>query len=311
MSVGRSRSGGSRTGIDHVQPVVQVLAERAARDLGLELAVGRRHHPHVDVLLEGPPTGLTFFSCSTRRSLTWSARDSSPISSRNSVPPSASRTRPGFGLDRAGERALGVAEQLALEQVVGDRAAVDRDERPGGAAALVQRPRHQLLAGAGLAADQHGLLGRRHPRDRRAHAAHRRAVADQRGDLAVAGLDRLLAHHHQRVADRHDVAVGQHLVDHARAVDPGAVAALLVDDAHRAGRAGVERRVVPRRLLVAREHQAAGHLAPGQGRAAQRTEAARRHHHGATGVDQVRHRAAHRGRRERLGLVLGGGHAPR
>ena len=56
-----------------------------------------------------------------------------------------------------GERALLVAVQLALEQLLGDRAAVELDERSAGARAVtVEVARHQLLAGAGLAEDQHG-----------------------------------------------------------------------------------------------------------------------------------------------------------
>src|SRR6185295_16294178 len=56
-----------------------------------------------------------------------------------------------------GERAALVAEQLGLEQRLGDRAAVDRDER----AVAPTRPavhgtRDELLAGAALAFDQHG-----------------------------------------------------------------------------------------------------------------------------------------------------------
>ena len=38
---------------------------------------------------------------------------------------------PGLGLLRAGERAALVAEQLRLEQLLGQRGAVQRDERPG------------------------------------------------------------------------------------------------------------------------------------------------------------------------------------
>ena len=50
----------------------------------------------------------------------------------------------------ARERPLAVAEQRALDQRLRQRAAVDGDERPGRARALVvQRPRDQLLAGAG------------------------------------------------------------------------------------------------------------------------------------------------------------------
>ena len=48
---------------------------------------------------------------------------------------------PDPALQRAGERALLVAEQLALDHALRDRAAVDLDERPVAARApLVQRP---------------------------------------------------------------------------------------------------------------------------------------------------------------------------
>ena len=47
-----------------------------------------------------------------------------------------------------------------LEQRFGERRAVDRDERAAGAAAvLVERPRHELLAGPRLAGDQDGGVG--------------------------------------------------------------------------------------------------------------------------------------------------------
>jgi hypothetical protein len=58
-----------------------------------------------------------------------------------------------------------VAEQLALEQLVGQRAAVDGDKRVIAArAVMVDRLGDQLLAGAALAAQQHGACGGRHLR---------------------------------------------------------------------------------------------------------------------------------------------------
>ena len=57
----------------------------------------------------------------------------SPISSRKSVPRPARSAWPGVARDGAGEGALLVAEELALEQVGGDRGAVHRDERLVGA----------------------------------------------------------------------------------------------------------------------------------------------------------------------------------
>ena len=73
------------------------------------------------------------------------------------MPPSACSTLPRRLLDRAGERALLVAEQLALEQLLGNGGAVDRDEIAVRARALrVDGAREQLLAGAALAQHQHG-----------------------------------------------------------------------------------------------------------------------------------------------------------
>src|SRR2546425_1718063 len=85
---------------------------------------------------------------------------------------------------RAGERALLVAEQLRLEQRLGQRGAVDRDERAAAPRrARVDRAGDELLAGAALALDEHrrgaagDLLEERH------HAAERGARADDRALL--------------------------------------------------------------------------------------------------------------------------------
>ena len=60
-----------------------------------------------------------------------------------------------------GEGPLAMAEELALDQVLGQRAAVDRDERAAGAIALlVEAARDQFLAGPGLAQDHDLVPGR-------------------------------------------------------------------------------------------------------------------------------------------------------
>ena len=64
----------------------------------------------------------------TRSSAACDGGGRSPISSRKSVPRSALRTRPSAVLGGAREGALRVTEELALDQRVGQRAAVDRDE---------------------------------------------------------------------------------------------------------------------------------------------------------------------------------------
>jgi hypothetical protein len=86
----------------------------------------------------------------------------------------------GEGGDGAGERAAFVAEQLAFHQRLGDRRAVQRHQRTRGAPArAVQHEGGALLAGAGLAADQHRRLAAGQPADQRAQRGHRGTVADQ------------------------------------------------------------------------------------------------------------------------------------
>ena len=92
-------------------------------------------------------------------------------------------------VDRAGERALHVAEQVRLEQVRRQVAGVDGDERAiRPRRMLVQRPRHQLLAGAALAVDENGRPARRGLDDQVEHLPHARAAAD---DVAEAVRVRL------------------------------------------------------------------------------------------------------------------------
>jgi hypothetical protein len=76
------------------------------------------------------------------------------------VPPSASSNRRGG----AGERAPLVAEDLALEQRLGEGGAVDGDEGPPGpGTVVVDGAGHHLLAGPALAAEQHGGSALGHP----------------------------------------------------------------------------------------------------------------------------------------------------
>jgi len=57
-------------------------------------------------------------------------------------------------MPRAGECAVGIAEQLGLDQAVGECGAIDRDEGARASAGGVGMARQLFLAGAGLAADQ-------------------------------------------------------------------------------------------------------------------------------------------------------------
>jgi hypothetical protein len=99
------------------------------------------------------------------------------------VPPSAASKRPRALLVGAGERALHVAEQLALDELARHRAAVHDDERlvvPRRAG--VQTPRDEFFARTTLASDEHTLAGLRDARDLLVEPARREAVVgDQQG----------------------------------------------------------------------------------------------------------------------------------
>jgi hypothetical protein len=89
-----------------------------------------------------------------------------------------------------GEGAALVAEELGLQQVVGQGTAVDGHERPAAACAPgMHGARRQFLAAAGLALDQHRRVAR-------GHAAQLAEHADEAGR----GADQGLARHFDAVA---------------------------------------------------------------------------------------------------------------
>ena len=101
-------------------------------------------------------------------------------------------------LGRAGERAAHVAEELALEERLDDRGAVDRDEplraaRPQ----LVQRARDQLLARARLAGDERRPDVRRQAANQTEDVLHRRTAPDHAAEFEPL---REVAFHRQHLA---------------------------------------------------------------------------------------------------------------
>ena len=104
----------------------------------------------------------------------------SPISSRKIVPWCGRLELADLLLGGAGERAFFVAEQLALQQRLGDGGTVEADERPLAArAGEMDGAGDQLLARPAIAADQHRGVGRRDPADLLVDACNGGAVADQ------------------------------------------------------------------------------------------------------------------------------------
>ncbi len=80
-----------------------------------------------------------------------------------------------------------MAEELVLQQVVGDRRAVDRQEHLAGCRSDgMQRAGDQLLAGARFTGDQHGAPRGSNLADQGLDRLHRRALADQGLDVDLA-----------------------------------------------------------------------------------------------------------------------------
>src|SRR5207244_12512587 len=85
---------------------------------------------------------------------------------------------------RAGERALLVAEELALEEIFGERAAVDGHERTAlSRGSRVDRAGCELFSSAALSPDQNGRARGRGAGDELEHLLHRAPSADDRAVL--------------------------------------------------------------------------------------------------------------------------------
>ena len=129
MSSGRSRSGGSRIG-NTLMRYQRSSRKRALADHRGEVAVRRGDDAHVDVQRRaGRRRARSVPSCSTRSSRTCAGeRQLADLVEEQRAAVGA--LEPALALrDRAGEAAALVAEQLGVDQLGRDRAAVDAQER--------------------------------------------------------------------------------------------------------------------------------------------------------------------------------------
>jgi hypothetical protein len=117
-----------------------------------------------------------------------------------------------------------VAEQLGLDQLLGDGGAVDLHQRPVAAGrGAMDGARRQLLAGAALAGDQDRGVGRRRLVDGLAELAHRGRRADQGlrldAERAVLGAQARVL---DGIAQRHEHALAlQGLLEEVVGPQPG------------------------------------------------------------------------------------------
>ena len=168
---------------DDVQPIVEILAERPLLHHLRQVGVGRGDDADVDLDGARVADALELALLQHAQQL--------HLQRHRHRPHLVEEQRAAVGLlepalphrHRAGERAADVAEQLGIEQRLGNRADVERDEPLAmPRAGLMDRARHHLLAGAGLARDQNRGGRRRHGFDQLKERAHRRALADHRAE---------------------------------------------------------------------------------------------------------------------------------
>ena len=173
---------------EHVDAVVEVLAEAPRLHVAPEIAVGGSNDAHVhlagvllaDALVAALLQNAQQLALQLHRDVAHLVQEH-----RAAI---GSLEAPGAIAQCAGEGTLHVPEELALVELLGYGGAVDPDHGlVRTQATLVDLPGHQLLAGAGLAQDEDAGLGGRHQLDLSIHVADGRAGADDgavRLDLA-------------------------------------------------------------------------------------------------------------------------------
>ena len=182
----RARRGGHLED-DPAEAVVEVLAELAALDhRAAGRGASRRRCGRCARMGVVPPTRSKVRSWSTRSSATWVRGEMSPISSRKRVPPSASSKRPRRRAVAPVNAPFSCPNSSRQEERLDQRRAVDRRRAgpPARSLAAWMRLGDELLAGAALAANEHGAVRARDLLDRGEEAPDGRVVADDVARLA-------------------------------------------------------------------------------------------------------------------------------
>src|SRR6266850_2987841 len=164
----------------HVQPVEEVGPEAPRPYRFLEIAIRRRDHPHVHPGRPARPHGFELLLLENAKKL--------HLRLEGQLTDLVEEDRAAIGeleaadaaLQGTGEGTLHMPEQLALDQARGDCAAVHLHQRAVAAgAAVVNGAGDQLLAGSGLAEDEHAGIRRRHLLDLAERGAQGRARPDE------------------------------------------------------------------------------------------------------------------------------------
>ena len=151
---------------DDIDPVVQIFPEPARRDLRFDVLVRRREHADVDLDRLRPADARhdTVLQHAQHLRLRGEAHVADLVQEERASVRLLELSR--AIRDRAGERALHVTEQLALDQLRRNRRAVHLDERSlRPRAQRMDRTSDELLARAVLPGDQHARRCLPHPLD--------------------------------------------------------------------------------------------------------------------------------------------------
>ncbi|MCY1355441.1 hypothetical protein D9M69_418610 [compost metagenome] len=180
-------------GVDR-QPVVEVGAKAPGAHLFPQPPVGRGDHPHVDVarLVGAQALDLAVLQSAQQLGLDRQRQLADLVEEQRAAVGRLETPWP--RLPGAGEGTLGVAEQLALGQGLGQRRAVHVDQRLARTRRMAVQPAgEQLLAHPGLALQQHRQVGVGDHRQLVEQLAQHRTVAEDHARRLVAGGHRLTA----------------------------------------------------------------------------------------------------------------------
>ena len=161
---------------DDGQPEIKVLAEFPGRDRVLQVGVSGRDDARVGLEFLPAADALEGSLLQKPEQLHLDGRRKIADFIQEQCPASG-RFDQAFALHvRSGEGAFLVSEELALEQIFGDGAAIDRDKGPAAArAAPVDGERGHFLPGAAFAEEKDGRVGGGYLSDEPEHALHLRS----------------------------------------------------------------------------------------------------------------------------------------
>src|SRR5262249_23191396 len=144
-----------------------------------QIAIGRGNDPDVDLDRLRPADALELALLEHAQELDLNVHRHLPDLIQEDRASLGQFESPDPPLDRSGERAFLMAEQLAFDQPTRQRGAVDLDEWfIAAGAGRMDGAGKKFLAGTGLAGDEHGSIGLGHTADLREGLQQSRALAD-------------------------------------------------------------------------------------------------------------------------------------